>query len=209
MAKVSLRLLVALVAAMGTIGGTAFAQSPPSCVSSIPPGLTGDKLAVAKASAGQADRGRSQLPADAHVLGCNTAVGTLPIPAGVQVPAAPGFGQRAHTRQSGTAYLGFIGCSITGQGWYASTPTYIHVSMWWSCSGAYASMSGVFVMETPSHGSWAHGPVRDYYASDGYANTDFTYVPWFGYHNRAYWEYGYFCFSNIGCMNVYTNHAFI
>jgi hypothetical protein len=215
MAKVSsqVRLILAasLALALGVGTGSASAQGQaPSCVSSIPPGLTGPALAAAKASAAQADTGRSQLPAGAHVVSCNTNAQTLAVPPGADVQ--PASDTRAHVPRGvtndGSYGLGFIACGMTGYGYWVSTPTYIHVQLWWHCTAFYASMSGAFVMETPTHGSWAH-VFKDYDNSAGYGSTEFTYVPWFGYANRDFWEYGYFCFTGVGCLSVYTSYAFI
>lgn len=202
---------IAMLAALLVLGVSTSAEAQqvaPSCASQIPLGLTGDTLAVARASAAKADQARSQLPAGTQVAFCNTAVQTLEVPAGVNVPPAPGF-RAAHPRQSsGTTYLGFVACSITGQGSYVH-PTDIWVSMWYSCSAIYQSMSGVIGVDTPTHGSWIHGPTHSYDNSSGFYRSEFTDVAWFGYHNRDYWEYGYFCIASAGCMDVWTNKALI
>jgi hypothetical protein len=197
------------MAQQGPPGGVPPGQAkvPPGqlCKNKVPPGLTGDARAVAQDAADKLDA--TAPPAGAVVGDCDGALQALALPAGNTVAPSPlhqpGGDQRARRRQSGAGGLGVLYCQMYGRPYYVSSPTYLHVQLWWSCNGYYNSASGGVIVSTPSSGAWG----KPWWSTDdwqGYEYEEFGGIPWYGYHNRCVFEYGYFGFAYYGTMYVQT-----
>ncbi|MEN3283355.1 MAG: hypothetical protein V7607_4495 [Solirubrobacteraceae bacterium] len=206
-------LLVGLaVAACMMLPASAMAQNgaQKSCASDVPTNVSADQRAVLVDAAAKADA--MQLPAGATKLDCNVALGTIAVPAGATVTPSPIIGGTARGKirdNGGSGQLQAIACGMTGQPYYVSTPTYIHLLVNWSCNAWYQSMSGAGNVQTPSSGSFSKSyrqTSSNYYGS---SHLEFSGVAWYGYHNRAVWEYGYFAFAGVGLMYVQTSTSYI
>jgi hypothetical protein len=206
-------IILAIMAASIMLPASAIAQAGPgkSCASNVAvASVPADQHAVLVDAAAKADA--APLPAGATALDCNVAVSTIAVPDGVTVTPSPVVAKvrRATIRDNGgNGQLGAIACGITGRPYYVSTPTYIHLQVWWSCSAYYQSMSGAGVVQTPSSGTFTKTYKQTSSNYSGYAHLEFSGVTWYGYHNRAVWEYGYFAFTGVGLMYVQTNNSYI
>jgi hypothetical protein len=213
--------VLSLVAAavIAALPASAVAQGPPNPPPGkpcdfVPPGLTGDARAVAQYNANR--EAAAPLDPGATVVACNVKTETVTLPPGVGVPASPVHGtngniraRAAHTRQSGDGTLyGVLYCQMYGRAYYVSSPTYIHTQTWWNCNGIYNVLSGGVIVSTPTHGAWGQ-PIYDNDNWQGYNYAEFGGIPWYGYNNRAVWEYGYFSFYAYGVMYVQTNNLAI
>jgi hypothetical protein len=202
---------LAIIMASTMLPATGMAQAGPSksCINNIPTSVSADQRAVLVDAAAEADA--APLPAGATALDCNVALGTIAVPNGVAVEPSPVVSNllRAKIRNNGSGQLAAIACGISGQPYYVSSPTYIHLQVSWSCSAYYQSMSGAGIVQTPSSGSQTKTYRQLSRNWAGNAHLEFSGVAWYGYHNRAVWEYGYFAFAGVGLMYVQTTTSYI
>jgi hypothetical protein len=190
---------------------SAMAQAGPRhrCANDVSASLPADQRAVAADAAAKTDA--TPLPAGATLLDCNVALATVAVPAGVTVTPSPvAASPRARIRDNGgSGNIGTIVCSLSGQPYYVSTPTYIHLQVQWSCNVYYRSMSGNGYVVTPSSGTHVKSFRQTSSNWSGSAHLEFSGVAWYGCHNRAVYEEAFFEIDGVGVLSVTTNISYI
>ena len=186
------------------------AQAGPrhTCDTAVPASLPADQRAILADAAAKTDA--TPLPAGATLLDCNVAKATAAVPAGVTVTPSPVASPRAGIRDNGgTGNIGSIVCTLAGQPYYVSSPTYIHDQVQWQCNVYYGSMSGNGYVVTPSSGTKVKSFRQTSSTWSWSAHLEFSGVAWYGYHNRGGYEEAFFAIDGVGVLSVTTNTSYI